>query len=90
MFYSFVAIVRIIRKILKKVLTSKRRCDNICLVVKESDKISASGSVVEHLLAKERVAGSSPVSRSFYCSFLFNMKRSTTLATPSSSLDSVI
>ena len=42
---------------------------NICLVLERATKlykICASGSAVEHLLAKEGVAGSLPVSRSFF------------------------
>lgn len=44
---------------------------NICLVLERATKlykICASGSAVEHLLAKEGVAGSIPVSRSFFLS----------------------
>ena len=48
-------------------LTDENPCDNILSVVSKTAKICASGSAVEHLLAKERVAGSIPVSRS-WCS----------------------
>ena len=58
-------------------------------------KTCASGSVVEHLLAKEGVAGSIPVSRSFikkkhFCFFFFCFQEGgSDLATPGSRLRSL-
>ena len=43
-------------------LTNRLRYD--ILQLRKQGKVSGSGSVVEHLLAKEKVAGSIPVSRS--------------------------
>ena len=50
-------------KLFKKVLTNRCKYSIIYLVVRKYD-LCASGSAVEHLLAKEGVAGSIPVSRS--------------------------
>ena len=55
-----------LKKAIKKVLTFILQCCIITKVADDSDNKTikcASGSVVEHLLAKERVAGSIPVSR---------------------------
>jgi hypothetical protein len=41
-------------------------CSGVLIIKEHVDIICASGSVVEHLLAKEGVAGSIPVSRSRY------------------------
>ena len=64
------------QKNLKKVLTYSRTCSNILLVLVSATAYKvqcASGSAVEHLLAKEGVAGSIPVSRSFLLSIVITI-----------------
>ena len=57
---------KFMRKNCKKMLTELSDYVNIFLVC-DAHVQCASGSVVEHLLAKEGVAGSIPVSRFFSC-----------------------
>ena len=54
----------------KKLLTNITLYSNICLACDRHAKQCASGSVVEHLLAKEGAAGSIPVSRFFFCNIM--------------------
>lgn len=58
----------------KKMLTKTKGYSIIFLACETQQ--CASGSVVEHLLAKEGVAGSIPVSRFFYCLPLFYLRGS--------------
>lgn len=46
----------------------------LSILLLKTQQISASGSAVEHLLAKERVAGSIPVSRSQKLNSLFYLR----------------
>ena len=54
-------------------MTDTTSYDNISIVVRQTNHNNgkcASGSAVEHLLAKEGVAGSIPVSRSYFLEVL--------------------
>ena len=64
---------KFVRKNCKKMLTDLSDYVNIFLAC-DAHVQCASGSVVEHLLAKEGAAGSIPVSRLFFCPFLKGLR----------------